>query len=305
MAGKAERMREYMNRGYSEVKRMEQGTKVGIVCCSNGQKREYCENVKCLEDTLFGMGLQPVFSDYIYEKEGIFSGTAKERAGALMDFYMDDGIEEIFDISGGDVANGILPYLDYEIIANSKKRFWGYSDLTTVLNAIYAKTGKASVLYQIKNLVYDHGSRQIADFQDLVKKRGTALFDMEYSFIQQKEMHGIVVGGNIRCFLKLSGTEYMPDLRDKILLLESLSGTVPQMETYLCQLEQLGAFDKVAGVLLGTFTQMEAEKCKPAIEELVQRFVGGDMPVAVTKEIGHGTNAKAVMIGETLYLKQA
>ncbi len=60
----------------------------------------------------------------------------------------------------------------------------------------------------------------------------------------------------IRCFLKLAGTEYMPDFTDKILLLESYSGTVAKMETYLCRLEQLGAFKKAAGILLGTFTEM-------------------------------------------------
>ncbi len=34
-------------------------------------------------------------------------------------------------------------------------------------------------------------------------------------------MDGIVVGGNIRCLLKLAGTPYWPDMREKILLLES------------------------------------------------------------------------------------
>lgn len=34
-------------------------------------------------------------------------------------------------------------------------------------------------------------------------------------------MQGIVVGGNIRCLLKLAGTEYWPDMNGKILLLES------------------------------------------------------------------------------------
>ena len=61
--------------------------KIGIVCCSNGQKRTYAEKIKSLENVLIEIGLQPVFSDYIYEKENIFSGTAKERANALMKFY--------------------------------------------------------------------------------------------------------------------------------------------------------------------------------------------------------------------------
>lgn len=276
------------------------GDKIGIVCCSNGQKHYYADKLKCLEVALRNMGLQPVFSNFIYEKEDIFSGTAKERADALMEFYRDDEIKGIFDISGGDVANGILPYLDYDIIANSSKLFWGYSDLTTVLNAIYKKTGKASVLYQIRNLLYDCKEVQNADFRNTVLENGADLFQWEYEFIQQNKMHGVAVGGNIRCFLKLAGTEYMPDLNGKILLLESYSGTVAKMETYLCQLQQLGAFEQVAGILLGTFTEMESEKCTPGIETLVKRIVGKELPIAVTRKIGHGTDAKGILIGEEL-----
>lgn len=277
--------------------------KIGIVCCSNGQKKESRETLGYLESTLRGIGLQPVFSDYIYETDGISSGTAQERAQALMDFYMDDGIEAIFDISGGDLANGVLPYLDYEAIANSTKAFWGYSDLTTVINAIYAKTGKASVLYQVRNLVYAHKERQLRDFTNTFLNHGKDLFNIQYHFIQQEEMRGTVIGGNIRCLLKLAGTEYMPDFTGKILLLESRSGTAAQMEAYLCQLEQLGAFRKVSGILLGTFTQMEAERCQPPIEALVQKFAGEGLPIAATKEIGHGTDAKGMPVGLPIYIR--
>lgn len=276
--------------------------KVGIVGCSNGQKKAYIEKIRQLEDTLISMGLEPMFSDCIYEKESIFSGSAKDRAAALMDFYRDEEITEIFDISGGDVANGVLPCLDYETIAKSAKRFWGYSDLTTVLNAIYAKTGKPSVLYQIRNLIYDYREQQVHDFQNTVLENGTDLFQIDYRFVQQKEMQGIVVGGNIRCFLKLAGTEYMPDLTGKILLLESYGGTVAQIETYLCQLQQLGVFNKISGILLGTFTQMEAEQCTPDVETLVKRIAENELPIAVTKDIGHGTNSKAIVIGQEIHL---
>lgn len=278
--------------------------KVGIVCCSNGQKRANEEDIKILESTLLDIGIQPVFSDYIYEREGVSCGSAKERAQALMDFYLDDEIIEIFDISGGDLANGILPYLDYKVIAKSSKKFWGYSDLTTVTNAIYAKTGKSSVLYQVRNLIYSHKEQQLADFSNVIVENGTDLYKIDYRFVQGEEMQGVVVGGNIRCFLKLAGTEYMPDLTDKILLLESYSGTVAKMETYLCQLQQLGAFNKVSGILLGTFTEMEEKNCVPRMEELVQQIAGKRIPIAVTKDIGHGTDAKAIVIGKEYVLEE-
>lgn len=279
---------------------MQKGDKVGIVCCSNGQKNAYREKIELLRDTLEEMGIVPVFSAYIYEREDVFSGTARERAGALMDFYKDDAVKVIFDISGGDIANGILPYLDFEVIGKSGKQVWGYSDLTAIVNAIYKKTGKTSVLYQIRNLIYEDKERQIANFSKAMFSEGEDLYRLNYEFVQGKQMQGIVVGGNIRCFLKLAGTEYMPDLTDKILLLESFNGNTAKMETYLAQLSQLGAFEKVAGILLGTFTEMEEKNCKPDILTLLQAYVGKDIPIAVTKEIGHGVDSKAIVIGQEM-----
>ena len=130
---------------------MKKGDKIGIVACSNGLKESSRPEMEQLKITLESLGLTPVFSEYLYAKDGAESGTRQQRAEALMKFYRDEEIKGIFDVSGGDLANGVLPWLDYETIAKSGKMFWGYSDLTTVVNAITAKTGKPSVLYQIRN----------------------------------------------------------------------------------------------------------------------------------------------------------
>lgn len=273
------------------------GDKIGVVCCSNGWKREKNKQIR-LQEALLKIPLTPVFSPYIFAQEGVESGSAIQRAHALMDFYRDDSIQAVFDISGGDIANAILPYLDYEAIAAGDKLFWGYSDLTTVINAIYTKTKKPSVLYQICNLLYEHGEEQQKNVRDTILENGEALFTFPYEFLQGERMEGVVVGGNVRCFLKLAGTAYFPALEGKILLLESLGGTVAQMLTYFSQLQQLGAFEKVKGILLGTFTQMEQELCRPDVWSLLRRFVDPGLPVAKTAFIGHGTDARAIMVGE-------
>lgn len=274
------------------------GDKIGIVCCSNGWEKRKETKLRRLEEILLGMRLVPVLSPYIFERGGVESGSAMERAQALMDFYRDDAVKGIFDISGGDIANGILPYLDYKAIAESDKKFWGYSDLTTIINAIYAKTGKSSVLYQICNLLYEHAAEQQEHFKNAILGKSETLFQFPYEFLQGHSMEGVVVGGNVRCFLKLAGTAYFPALADRILLLESLGGTAPQMLTYFSQLQQLGAFDQVRGILLGTFTQMEQEKCKPDVWSLLKSFVRPEFPVARTEFVGHGTDSRAVLVGE-------
>lgn len=156
---------------------MKQGSKVGIVCCSNGLDQKQAETVDLLVQILEKSGFVPELSPYLYGDENGMVGTARERAQALMNFYRDDSVEEIFDVSGGDLANEILPYLDFQTIAYGKKHFWGYSDLTTVLNAIYARTGKFSVLYQVRNLTYEHSQEQITDFLETVLGGSSALYD--------------------------------------------------------------------------------------------------------------------------------
>ena len=69
-----------------------------------------------------------------------FNGTGEERAEVLMKFFKDSSIKAIFDVSGGDLANGVLDYLDFEIIKNNPKPFFGYSDLSVILNSLYSKT---------------------------------------------------------------------------------------------------------------------------------------------------------------------
>ncbi len=272
--------------------------KVAIVCCSNAIKESYKEKVELLKQTLSNIGIETICSNCIYEKEDVFGGSALDRANELMKFYKDDSINEIFDISGGDIANGILNYLDYDIITNSSKKYWGYSDLTTIINAIYTKTKRQSVLYQIRNLIHDAKEQKVKLFENTICNNKDDLYKFDYEFIQGKQMEGTIIGGNIRCFLKLAGTEYMPDFTDKILLLESYGGTVAQIETYLWQLQQLGAFNKIKGILLGTFTQMEKENSQPTVEILLKRIIGTKIPIAKTKEIGHGTDSKAIIIGK-------
>ena len=281
---------------------MKQGSKIGIVCCSNGLLENQADTINMLVQILQRSGFEPVLSPYLYGDENGYAGTARQRADALMDFYRDDTIEEIFDVSGGDMANEILPYLDFQTIAYAKKHFWGYSDLTTVLNAIYARTGKASVLYQIRNLTYEHSQQQITDFLGTVLGGTSALYDFPCEFIRGSHMEGMVVGGNIRCLLKLAGTQFWPDMREKILLLEAWGGKVPQMVTYLSQLSQIGAFKKVNGILLGTFTQMEQSEYHPDMSQLILEFAEKKTPIARTSLIGHGTDSKAIRIGHHLKL---
>ena len=283
---------------------LKRGDHIGIVACSNGQPLANNTKIESLLLQLKNLNLNPICSEYIYEVNSPFNGSAKDKGKDFMNLYKNHEVKAIFDISGGDLANEVLDYLDYNYIAQNPKPVFGYSDLTTVLNAIYAQTNNPVYLYQIRNLIYSHSENQKSNFINSLFNDKNDLFDFSYKFIQGKKIEGTVVGGNIRCLLKLAGTKYMPDFTDKVLFLESMGGEAGLMSAFLNQLKQMGAFDKIQGLILGTFSKMQENNISPTIEELVVKIINNpDLPIAKTEEIGHRANSKCIVIGKNIILK--
>lgn len=282
--------------------------KVGLVCCSDGLAAEKKEEIACLKKVLKEMGIVSVECSCMYRgQESISAGPPAERAEALMKMYRNTEIDAIFDLSGGNLANQILPWLNYEIIKNSGKEFWGYSDLTVLLNAIYTKTGNTGWLYQPRMLVGRNGDIQQECFTKMVKGQDdSAFFPDDWRFLQGNHIEGVLVGGNIRCFLKLAGTEYFPDLQDKVLILESLGGGEGVITSLLTQLQQIGAFRKISGLLLGTFTELDGQEGYDAVERFVMETIDNKtLPVARTMQIGHGSSSRGIRIGESIKITKS
>lgn len=281
---------------------LEINNKVALVVCSNGKAKEDKVKLDNLEKTLLDLGLVPVYSNYLYKDEFGRSASSEIRSEELMRFFTDKSIKAIFDISGGDLSNEILDYLDYDIIKKNIKPFFGYSDLSVVLNAITAKTGEPTYLYQVLNIIRNKDIRN--RFEKTVLYNEPDLVNISWEFFQGEEISGIVAGGNIRCFLKLAGTQYFPDLENRVLFLEGLGTTVESLITHLTQLKQMGAFNKIAGLLLGTFTNIEKIYNKNDIYSIVKDFIDKDLPVAKTSEVGHDINSKMITIGGRINIKK-
>lgn len=104
---------------------LKSGDKVSLVACSNGLSLKQKAQIENLCILLKQLGLIPLVSPYLYRQQSYLAANAKMRAKVLLDAYRDTSIKAIFDVSGGDVANGILEWLDFELIkANPKPFFW-------------------------------------------------------------------------------------------------------------------------------------------------------------------------------------
>ena len=275
--------------------------KIALVVCSNGKNIEDKDRLGKLESILVEMGLVPIFTKYIYRDKFGRGAKAQVRAEELMFFYKNKEIKAIFDISGGDIANEVLDYLDYDVIKRNYKPFFGYSDLTTVLNALGSQTNEMNFLYQILNIIESTVIRD--SFENTFMKNEQTLLDVKWKFLQGSSIEGEIIGGNIRCFLKLAGTKYFPEVENKVLFIEGLGTSIEGLVTHLAQLKQIGVFDKIQGLLIGTFTKIEKEISVEELFELIQEYIPSSLAVAKTHEVGHAKDSKILKIGEMMNIK--
>lgn len=273
--------------------------RVAIVATSNPIASSNLNRVNQLVSALSLIGFDVQISEFLFTNTMKHPSLITKKAEELMELYKQDDISDIFDISGGDMSCEILNYIDFDIIACSKATYYGYSDITTIINSIYKLSNKKSILYNVYNILYDNSN--INYFFDFYLRKNNTLRNFEYKFLQCNSLKGVVLGGNTRCLLKLAGTKFWPDFTGRVLFLESQSGDFCRINSYFCQLKQVGVFNQVSGVMLGEFSQLEATE-KLRSFEILQRYISSDLPVVKTYDIGHNNSSKALAIGEYIEL---
>lgn len=268
--------------------------KVGLLTLSNPARKDYLQPfILKLEQN----GIFVTLSDLVYS-----STTPLQRATEWNTMMQSQEYDYVIDVSGGDLASLTLPFLDYEAYKNTRTWFCGYSDLTCVLNALVSITGKPAILFQ------PVGHRPFEEIVQWLHGQDTrSLFTWQCDPLLEGHLDGKVCGGNIRCLLKTAGTPYFPQVQDQVLFLESNSGNPARILAYFGQLQQMGVFEQVQGIMLGQFTQLDdafgyagsSQLLKDMLEGLL---AGQQLPVWRTPAIGHSADSKALWVGKKLII---
>ena len=284
-----------------KFQKLKVGDTIGIVSPASGDSADVINyNISSFKN----LGFKIKEGKYLRRKNDYLAASDKERAEDLIEMFKNKEVKAIIAYRGGYGCIRMLPYLDMGVIKKNPKILCGYSDLTVLLNAIYSQCDITTYNYQLRNLIGKFKEEQMQNFKASFIEGKEDIFNLDYKWINGSHLEGIVVGGNIRCLLKLAGTKYMPDFKDKILFLESFSGNSAKMVTYITQYKNLGVFNEVKGIILGEFTEMERENLKPDIVEILKRVIGEiNIPILKTRDLGHGADAKCIPIGKYLIFK--
>ena len=217
------------------------------------------EPVEIQQESLRAVGLEPVLSPNFHKRRGYLAGTDAERAADIHHFFADDRIKAVVGIGGWGSAR-LLPLLDYELIRNNPKVVLGFSDVTSLLLGVHAKTGlvtfhgphprnRLSSEY-LGRLLFEgvadrfENPKQISE-RDLVQRRHRT------ATLRGGKARGRLLGGNLTVLSAIVGSPYVPSFEGALLFLEDVREAVYRVDRMLTHLALAGLLEQIAGLVFG------------------------------------------------------
>jgi muramoyltetrapeptide carboxypeptidase len=250
------------------------------------------------------MGFKVKTGQTLKEKYGYFAGKDELRAKELNDFFEDKAVQGIFCMKGGWGCARLLPLLNYEQIKNNPKVLMGFSDITSLLIGIQAKTGLVTFHGPVGNSGWNEFST------DYIKKVLMEGINVSYTTTGKEEdkpltlfpgkSRGILVGGNLSVICGIIGSDYLPDWKGKILFLEETGEEPYRIDRMLTQLKLAGVLGDLNGVIFGKCVKCIAEEPEKAftLRQVLEQNIGSlKIPAFYGSMIGHIENKFTVPIG--------
>ena len=272
---------------------------------------------------LEALGLAVTFGKHVNERDAFDSTSIEYRVEDLHDAFADPSVKLILTVIGGYNSNQLLRFLDYDLIRKNPKRLCGFSDITALASAIYAKTGLVTYSgphffnfgqkhgfeytqdafvrchFQSDPIVLYPSERYVDDYWASNQDSPDYLPNDGWKVLGEGEASGTILGGNLNTLNLLQGTEFMPLPKgDIILFIEDDSESQPH--TFDRDLQSLlhtplGA--QVKGIVIGRFekaSNMTAEKLAAIVR--AKRELQ-DIPIITGADFGHTTPLITFPIG--------
>jgi muramoyltetrapeptide carboxypeptidase len=223
------------------------------------------EDIVIAQETLAALGFATKLGRHVLDRRGYFAGTDAERAADINAMFADPSVHALLAVRGGWGCNRILPLLQYDRIREHPKALIGYSDITALLVAIYARSG----------LVTFHGPVGIStwnafsvDYFRRVLMDGQAVtftnpVDTGDNLVQTRDRietitpgtaSGVLVGGNLSVLSAMMGSAYLPDWKSTILFLEETDENVYRVDRMMTQLLLAHVLSGISGFVFGQCT---------------------------------------------------
>ncbi len=242
-------------------------------------------------------GYRVELGNNISKINGYLAGTDQERADDLNSMFKNKNVKAIFCLRGGYGASRILDKINYKLIRSNPKILVGYSEITALQMAILQKSGL--VTFAGPMVATDFGNEITPYTEDFFwriisssKKIGRLKYpdNEKLVSITKGGASGRIIGGNLSVFAALTGTEYFPDLKGRILMFEEVDELPYKVDRLLNQLRLLKVFKQIKGIILGRFVdcnEHDTSKRTLTLGEVMEDYMK-DLKIPVLYTFPHG-----------------
>jgi muramoyltetrapeptide carboxypeptidase len=234
---------------------------------------------------------------------GNLAGTDAARADDLNQMFSNPDIDAVMPFRGGWGSNRILDLIDFDTIRKNPKALIGFSDITSLLISIYAKTGLVTFHGPVGKSVWNDFT--FSSFKEILMSNRKAMLEnktdsgIDFSVITPGVAEGKLIGGNLTVLTSMLGSDYLPDWQGAILFVEDVGEEIYRIDRMLTQLKLNGILNKISGFIFGTCVNCEkGNKNSLSLEQVLKDHIQVlGVPSYYGSMIGHIDNMFTLPIG--------
>ena len=242
------------------------------------------------------------------DSNNYFSGTDEERRDELQAMLDDRSINAILFGRGGYGMSRIIDSLDFKKFKKNPKWLIGFSDITVMHMHLLNKYNIASMHAPMAGAFNeDQGKNEyVQSLQNALKGKKSSYKIEPSDYNNKGTASGILIGGNLTLLSNLIGTASDFDTKNKILFIEDIGEYLYSIDRMLYHLKRSGKFKKLAGLIIGGFTDMKdterpfGKSMDDIIKEITTEL---DCPVCFNFPVSHEKKNVALKVGLPYQLK--
>lgn len=239
-----------------------------------------------------------------------FSGTDDERLAEFQRFLYDDDVKAILCARGGYGTTRIIDRINFKKFKKKPKWIIGFSDITVLHAHIYSNFKTASLHGPMASAFNDgivtteNGQLKedpyILSLKNALEGKKSRIGCAAHHFNNKGEAVGELVGGNLSLLVHLIGTASDIKTKGRILFLEEVGEQLYSTDRMLHQLKRSGKLDKLAGLIIGGFTENK-DTDRPfgkTVYELIHDLVKDyNYPICFGFPVSHSKENYALKVG--------
>lgn len=299
----------------TKPRRLQKGDTLRIVSPASGMwtRSELWRGIEGLES----LGFRAETGAHAYANRNYLAGSDEERAGDLMEAFLDPSVDAVFCSQGGYGSARLFRLLDFGAIAANPKPFIGYSDITS-LHLMFGRLADLVTFHGPSAAGFERG--YLTDYTREAWERallgaeplgriGMADPDASLLKVTKGVAEGPMVGGNLTLVCTSLGTPFEIDTRGKILFFEELDTEPWIMDQSLTHLANAGKLRDAAGIVIGHCENCEPLKHDPgfqnqcSFEDLIFELLAPlGKPLVYGLPLGHEKDKATLPLGVTARL---